>query len=128
MIEVEVETFLATLKDLKLTDGRARVVRHGHGPARTIQTGIGPGARARIRDRGTLREDPVQLGDPAAVGTADREFGRAVAGPLPARHDPSALQRTLFEYTVLGFIGSAAPIRGARSHYGLGAERLGFQI
>src|SRR2546430_2152688 len=53
-IQVEVETFLATLKDLKLADGRARVVRHGHGPARTIQTGIGPVevARAKIRDRG----------------------------------------------------------------------------
>ena len=53
-IEVEVETFLATMKDLKLADGRARVVRHGHGPARTIQTGIGPVevARVKIRDRG----------------------------------------------------------------------------
>jgi putative transposase len=53
-IEVEVETFLATMKDLKLPDGRARVVRHGHGPARTIQTGIGPVevARVKIRDRG----------------------------------------------------------------------------
>ena len=53
-VEVEVETFLATVKDLKLADGRARVVRHGYGPARTIQTGIGPVevARAKIRDRG----------------------------------------------------------------------------
>ena len=53
-IEVEVETFLATMKDLKLADGRARVVRHGHGPVRTIQTGIGPVevARVKIRDRG----------------------------------------------------------------------------
>ena len=53
-IEVEVETFPATMKDLKLADGRARVVRHGHGPARTIQTGIGPVevARVKIRDRG----------------------------------------------------------------------------
>ena len=30
------------MKDLKLADGRADVVRHGYGPARTIQTGIGP--------------------------------------------------------------------------------------
>ncbi|MCP1845943.1 transposase-like protein [Bradyrhizobium sp. USDA 4538] len=53
-VEAEVETFLATVKDLKLADGRARVVRHGYGPARTIQTGIGPVdvARAKIRDRG----------------------------------------------------------------------------
>src|ERR1700752_2174112 len=53
-VEIEVETFLATVKDLKLADGRARVVRHGYGPARTIQTGVGPVevARAKIRDRG----------------------------------------------------------------------------
>ena len=47
-IEVEVETFLATLQDLKLPDGRARVVRHGHGPARTIQSGIGPVGHAAL--------------------------------------------------------------------------------
>jgi len=54
-VEIEVETFLATVKDLKLADGRSRVVRHGYGPARTIATGIGPVevARAKIRDRGT---------------------------------------------------------------------------
>ncbi|MCA1530804.1 IS256 family transposase [Bradyrhizobium yuanmingense] len=53
-VEAEVETFLATVKDLKLADGRARVVRHGYSPARTIQTGVGPVevARAKIRDRG----------------------------------------------------------------------------
>jgi putative transposase len=53
-VEIEVETFLATVKDLKLADGRARVVRHGYGPVRTIATGIGPVevARAKIRDRG----------------------------------------------------------------------------
>jgi len=53
-VEVEVQTFLATVKDLKLADGRARIVRHGYGPARTIQTGVGPVevARAKIRDRG----------------------------------------------------------------------------
>ncbi|MET4121703.1 putative transposase [Bradyrhizobium sp. JR1.5] len=53
-VEIELETFLATVKDLKLDDGRARLVRHGYGPARTIATGFGPVdvARAKIRDRG----------------------------------------------------------------------------
>ena len=57
-VEVEVETFLATVKDFKLADGRARVVRHGFGPARTIQTGVGPVevARAKIRDRGAAND------------------------------------------------------------------------
>jgi transposase-like protein len=41
---------------VKLPDGRDRVVRHGHGPERAIQTGIGPVAvrRAKVRDRGKV--------------------------------------------------------------------------
>src|ERR1700676_3794106 len=57
-MESEAEAFLAAMKDLKLTDGRDRLVRHGHGPTRTIQTGIGPVEveRAKIRDRGAVRD------------------------------------------------------------------------
>ena len=53
-VEMEAEAFLAALPDLRLPDGRARLVRHGHGPEREIQTGIGPVAvsRVRVRDRG----------------------------------------------------------------------------
>jgi len=53
-IEIEAETFLAEMRDLKLADGRDRIVRHGHGPERSIQTGIGPVpvSRVKIRDRG----------------------------------------------------------------------------
>lgn len=53
-IEAEVETFLTSVREMKLADGRDRVVRHGHGPERMIQTGIGPVPvrRAKVRDRG----------------------------------------------------------------------------
>jgi transposase-like protein len=52
-IEAEAEAFLAAMKDARLADGRARFVRHGHGPERTIQSGIGPVPvmRAKVRDR-----------------------------------------------------------------------------
>ena len=52
-IEAEAEAFLALMADRQLDDGRARFVRHGHGPARTIQTGIGPVEvqRVKVRDR-----------------------------------------------------------------------------
>ena len=53
-IEAEVEAFLADHADLKLPDGRDRLVRHGYGPERLIQTGIGPVEvrRIKLRDRG----------------------------------------------------------------------------
>jgi putative transposase len=49
----EADAFVAQWKDLKLPDGRDRVVRHGHGPQRAIQTGVGPVEvrRAKVRDR-----------------------------------------------------------------------------
>ena len=52
-VEAEAEAFLAEMKGLRLADGRERLVRHGHGPGRLVQTGIGPVPvrRAKIRDR-----------------------------------------------------------------------------
>src|SRR4029079_2868486 len=52
-IEAEAEAFLARMTERRLADGRARFVRHGHGPARAVQTGIGPVGvqRVKIRDR-----------------------------------------------------------------------------
>jgi transposase-like protein len=53
-IEAEADAFLATMKGAQLPDGRDRLVRHGHGPERLVQTGIGSVAvqRVRLRDRG----------------------------------------------------------------------------
>ena len=55
-IEAEADAFLATMKGMQLADGRDRLVRHGHGPERQVQTGIGPVAvqRVRLRDRGAV--------------------------------------------------------------------------
>ena len=77
-IEAEAEAFLALMADWKLEDGRARFVRHGHGPERSIQTGIGavPVQRAKIRDCG--------------AGVADERirFSSAIL-PRWARRSPS---------------------------------------
>ena len=78
-IEAEAETFLAAMKDERLGDGRARFVRQGHGPERTIQTGIGPVpvTRSKVRDRGADDGDGGQrclhLRDPAQVGASHDE-------------------------------------------------------
>ena len=50
----EADAFLAAMKGVRLPDGRDCLVRHGHGPERHMQTGIGPVTvqRVRLRDRG----------------------------------------------------------------------------
>ena len=70
-IEAEAEAFLAAMQGERLPDGRERVVRHGHGPERLVQTGIGPVAvqRVKLRDR--------------AVGEAGAERIRFTSAILP---------------------------------------------
>lgn len=58
-VEAEFAAFLTSHGDLKLPDGRQRVVRHGHDPVRPIQTGIGSVEveKPKARDRGALSAD-----------------------------------------------------------------------
>src|SRR3712207_8485424 len=68
-IEAEAEAFLAAMKDKRLPDGRERVVRHGLGPERAIQTGIGPVAvrRVKLRDRGAGAGDGERIRFTSAI-------------------------------------------------------------
>lgn len=52
-IEAEVAAFLERFKDEKTADGRQRVVRNGHLPTRSVQTGVGAVEVmvSRVRDR-----------------------------------------------------------------------------
>jgi transposase-like protein len=108
-VEMEAEAFLAAVKDLKLADGRDRLVRHGHGRARTIQTGIGAVevARVKIRDR-------------AAVGDGERIRFTSAILPLWARRTKSldALLPVLylrgistgdFQEALVALVGKDAP-------------------
>ena len=54
-LEAEAASFVAQFADERLPDGRQRVVLHGAGPERSIQTGIGPlpVRRPKVRDRAT---------------------------------------------------------------------------
>src|SRR3954468_7037363 len=77
-VEAEAEAFLATLAGVRLPDGRERLVRHGHGPERQVQTGIGPVAvrRGKLRGRGP------------SEGTARVRFTSSIL-PRWARRTPS---------------------------------------
>ena len=59
-LKAEAAGFVAQFAEERLPDGRQRVVLHGAGPERTIQTGIGaiPVRRPKVRDRAT--DAPVE--------------------------------------------------------------------
>lgn len=108
-VEMEAEMFLSAMKAFNLPDGRDRLVRHGYGPERTIQTGIGPVeiSRVKVRDRG-------------ATGDGDRiRFSSAIL-PRWARRTKSldALLPVLylrgistgdFQETLAALVGKDAP-------------------
>ena len=71
-LRAEADAFVTQHAQEVLPDGRQRVVRHGHGPERSIQTGIGAldMRRPKVRDR--------------AAGPADRKM-RFSSAILPKR-------------------------------------------
>ncbi len=77
-VEMEAEAFLLAMKGLKLPDGRDRLVRHGHGPERTIQTGIGP-----------VEVERVKIRDSAAAENGERIRFTSAILPLWARRTKS---------------------------------------
>ncbi len=58
-LKAEADAFVASFADELLSDGRQRVVRHGYGPERSIQTGIGAIGvrRPKVRDRALGRPE-----------------------------------------------------------------------
>ena len=62
-VEAEVTAFFAAHAGLASEDGRQRLVRHGHLPERTIQTGIGPVEvrQPRVRDRGAADGNHIRF-------------------------------------------------------------------
>ena len=96
----EADVFVAQWKDLKLPDGRDRVVRHGHGPQRTIQTGVGPVEVrcAKVRGRGE-------------AGAAEKiRFSSSIRKRGKSRGSQAVAQRCLTiagKYGTSGWFGTA---------------------
>jgi putative transposase len=108
-VEVEAETFLAAMKDLKLADGRDRVVRHGHGPTRTIQTGIGPVDvnRVKIRDRGAA-SDGERIRFTSAILPLWARRTRSLDALLPVLY-LRGISTGDFQEALAGLLGKDAP-------------------
>jgi transposase-like protein len=108
-VEAEVETFLTSVADLKLSDGRARVVRHGFGPIRNIQTGIGPVevARAKIRDRGAA-EDGERIRFSSAILPLWARRSRSLDALLPVLY-LRGISTGDFQEALTALLGKDAP-------------------
>ena len=63
-VEAEVEAFLAAHADLTDDQGRRRLVRNGHAPERSIQTGIGS---IGVRRRTVVADSPGASGPRSAT-------------------------------------------------------------
>jgi hypothetical protein len=106
---VEAETFLAAMKDLKLADGRDRIVRHGHGPTRTIQTGIGPVDvnRVKLRDRGAA-SDGERIRFTSAILPLWARRTRSLDALLPVLY-LRGISTGDFQEALTGLLGKNAP-------------------
>src|SRR5437764_240969 len=108
-IEAEADAFLETMKGVQLPDGRDRLVRHGHGPERLVQTGIGPVAvqRVRLRDRGT-GEDGARLRFTSAILPRWARRTRSLDALLPILY-LRGISMGDFGEAVAALLGSDAP-------------------
>jgi len=107
-IEAEVAAFLATHAGRVDETGRRRLVRNGHAPERTIQTGIGPieVRRPRVRDRASDREGPIRFS--SAVLPAYLRRTRNVEELLPWLY-LRGISTGQFEETLAALLGPDAP-------------------
>lgn len=109
-VEAEAEAFLAAMRDERLADGRARVVRHGHGPERTIQTGIGPVPvkRAKLRDRGADGADRERITFTSAILPKWARRTKSLEALLPVLY-LRGLSTGDFQEALSALLGKEAP-------------------
>ena len=125
-VEAEVAAVLAAYEDQRTETGRRRLVRHGHGPARRILTGIGPVEvrRPKVRDRGGAGEERIRFSSrilprpalPVGACVADALAGRGAADAVSAGSFERGLRGGAFGVVGPGSVGSVA--RGDRSSQG----------
>ena len=99
----EADSFVAQWKDLKLPDGRGRVVRHGHGAPRTIQTGVGP---VEVRRAKVIAQATSIVVPGTRPRWPDLGFGIALGNPIHNRR--VALTRSECAHLCHDVLGVAA--------------------
>src|SRR3954465_10316210 len=126
-IEAEADAFLAEMKALRLPDGRERIVRHGHGPERLIQTGIGPVAveRVKLHDRGAGEAGAGRIRFPSAILPRWARRTRSLDALLPILY-LRGVSMGDFQEALAALLGPDAPnlARGDRAAARRMASRL----
>jgi putative transposase len=109
-VEAEAEVFLASMKALKLPDGRDRLVRHGRGPERTIQTGIGPVpvSRVKLRDRGAGESGTARIRFTSAILPRWARRTRSLDALLPVLY-LRGVSTGHFQEALSALLGKEAP-------------------
>ena len=107
-MEAEIAVFIEQFAEERLPDGRQRVVRHGYGPEREIQTGIGPLAvrRPKVRDRAASGDDGERIRFTSHILPKWARRSRSLDALLPVLYLRRHLHRRL--------PGSPVRPRGAR--------------
>jgi transposase-like protein len=109
-VEAEVADFLGQHAGLKTTDGRSRVVRHGHLPEREVMTGIGPvGVRQpRVRDREAAADDPGRIRFTPALLPPYARRSKSLEALIPMLY-LKGISTGDFEEALAALLGSDAP-------------------
>ena len=90
-LKAEADAFVASFADEQLEDGRQRIVRHGFGPERKIQTGIGSLDVRRPRCATDWQQlirpkNPLYIEHTAEMGAPPGELRCPVACAVSERH------------------------------------------
>src|SRR6056297_534551 len=109
-LKAEAASFVAQFAEELLPDGRQRVVRHGAGPERTIQTGIGaiPVQRPKVRDRaeGLPDDDKIRFSSNILPKWARRS--KSLDAVLPVLY-LRGISTGDFQETLAALLGPDAP-------------------
>ena len=107
-LEAEIEAFLGQFAEERLPDGRQRIVRHGYGPEREIQTGIGglEIRRPKVRDRAGDAGEKVRFTSHILPRWARRS--RSLDALLPVLY-LRGISTGDFQEALAALLGPAAP-------------------
>ena len=109
-IKAEAASFVALFSDDLLPDGRQRVVRHGTGPERMIQTGIGPipVQRQKVRDRATGVPPEAKIRFTSNILPKWARRSRSLDAPLPVLY-LRGVSTGDFQEALTALLGADAP-------------------